>query len=106
MSRSIGKALGSFLVLQLMALQMCGLEEDFINISRNLASESLEQSLGRVRVIDQLSRVLMEESRQFFELCPDLCRCDPNCPGGTCFLTFIFGDINGKENRLSGESCS
>ena len=96
MSRSVGKALGSFLVLQLTTLQMCGLEEDFFSIGRNLASEGLEQNLGRVRVIDQLSRVLMEESRQFFQLSPDLCRCDPNCPGGTCFLTFVFGDINGK----------
>jgi len=52
---------------------MCGLEEDFFNIGRNLASEGLEQNLGRVRVIDQLSRVLMKESRQFFQLSPDLC---------------------------------
>jgi len=45
---------------------MCGLEEDFFGIGRNLASEGFEQSLGRIRVIDQLSRDLMEESRQFF----------------------------------------
>jgi len=75
---------------------MCGLEEDFFSIGRNLASEGLEQNFGQVRVIDQLSCVLMEESRQFFQLSPDLCRCDPNRPGGTCFFTFVFGDINGK----------
>ena len=81
---------------------MRSLEEGFFSIGRNLASEGLEQNLGRVRVIDQLSRVLMEESRQFFQLCPDLCRCNPNCPGGTCFLTFIFGDINGKGEQAVG----
>jgi len=96
LSSSIGKAPGGPLVLQLTALQMCGLEEDFFSIGRNLASEGLEQNLGRVRVIDQLSRVLMEESRQFFQLSLDLCRCDPNCPRGTCFLTFVFRDIDGK----------
>jgi len=42
---------------------MCGLEEDFFDIGWNLASESLEQNLGRVRVIDQLCRILMKESR-------------------------------------------
>jgi len=42
MSRSVGKALGSFLVLQLTALQMCSLEEDFFSIGRNLASQGLE----------------------------------------------------------------
>jgi hypothetical protein len=42
---------------------MCGLEEDFFGIGRNLASEGLEQSFGQVRVIDQLSSILMEESR-------------------------------------------
>jgi len=30
---------------------MSGLEEDFFGISRNLASESFEQNLGRIRVI-------------------------------------------------------
>jgi len=44
----------------------------------------------------------MEESRQFFQLCPDLYRCNPNCPRGTCFLTFIFGDINGKGEQAVG----
>jgi len=44
----------------------------------------------------------MVESRQFFQLCPDLCQCDPNCPGGACFLTFIFGDINGKGEQAVG----
>jgi len=44
----------------------------------------------------------MEESQQFFQLCLDLCRCNPNYPGGTCFLTFIFGDINGKGEQAVG----
>ena len=61
LSSSIGKTLGSLLVLQLTALQMCSLEEDFFSIGRNLASEGLEQSLGRVRVIDQLGCILMKE---------------------------------------------
>jgi len=45
---------------------MRSLEEDFFNIGRDLASEGLEQNFGWVRVIDQLSRVLMEEGRKFF----------------------------------------
>jgi hypothetical protein len=63
LSSSIGKVRGGPLVLQLTTLQMCGLEEDFFGIGRNLASEGLEQSFGQVRVIDQLSSILMEESR-------------------------------------------
>jgi len=42
MSRFVGKALSSFLVLQLTALQMCSLEEDFFSIGRNLTSQGLE----------------------------------------------------------------
>jgi len=42
MSRSVAKALNSFLVLQLMTLQMCSLEEDFFSIDRNLTSQGLE----------------------------------------------------------------
>jgi len=75
---------------------MCGLEEDFLDIGRNMASEGLEQNFGWIRVVDQLSRVLMEESRQFFQLGPDLCRYDPDRPGGTRFLTFVLGDINSE----------
>jgi hypothetical protein len=41
---------------------MRSLEENFFGVGRNLASEGLEQNLGWVRVIDQLSRVLMKES--------------------------------------------
>jgi len=66
LSSSIGKAPGVPLVLQLTTLQMCGLEENFFSVGWNLASEGLEQNLGRVRVIDELSRVLMEECRPFF----------------------------------------
>ena len=39
-------------VLQLTALQMCGLEEDLFSIDRNLASEDFEQSLGWVGVVN------------------------------------------------------
>jgi len=63
LSSSVGKAPRSPLVLQLTALQMCSLEEDFFDIGWNLASESLEQNLGWVGVIDQLCCVLMKESR-------------------------------------------
>jgi len=62
LSGSIGKTPGGPLVLQLTTFQMCGLEKDFLGIGRNLASERLEQSLGWVRVIDQLCCILMEES--------------------------------------------
>jgi hypothetical protein len=31
---------------------MCGLEEGFLGIGRNLASKGLQQNLGRVRIID------------------------------------------------------
>jgi hypothetical protein len=62
LSSSVGKAPRSPLVLQLTTLQMCSLEEDFFDIGWNLASESLEQNLGWVGVIDQLCCVLMKES--------------------------------------------
>jgi len=42
---------------------MCGLEKDLFGIGRNLASQGLEQNLGWIGVIDQLSRVLMKEGR-------------------------------------------
>ena len=42
LSGSVGKALGSPLVLQLTALQVCCLEEDFFSIGGDLASQSLE----------------------------------------------------------------
>ena len=42
LSGSIGKAPGGPLVLQLTTFQMCGLEEDFLGIGRNLASERFE----------------------------------------------------------------
>jgi len=37
------------------------MKKDFFGIGRNLASEGLEQGLGRVGVINQLGYVLMEE---------------------------------------------
>jgi len=52
---------------------MCSLEEDFFDIGWNLASGSPKQNLGWVRVIDQLCRILMKESRQFFQLGSDIC---------------------------------
>jgi len=42
MSSSVGKALGGSLVLQLTALQMCSLEENFFSIGKNLASQGFE----------------------------------------------------------------
>jgi len=42
LSGSVGKALGSPLVLQLTALQMCCLEENFFGIGWDLASQSIE----------------------------------------------------------------
>jgi len=41
---------------------MSGLEKDFFDIGWDLASESSEQSLGGVGVVDQLRRVLVKES--------------------------------------------
>jgi len=60
MSGSIGKALSGLLVLELAALQMCSLEEDFFGVSRDLASERFKQGLGWVGVINQLSCILMK----------------------------------------------
>jgi len=42
MSGSIGKALSGLLVLELSTLQMYSLEENFLGIDRDLASESFE----------------------------------------------------------------
>jgi len=42
MGGSIGKALSGLLVLELAALQVCSLEEDLFNISRDLASKSFK----------------------------------------------------------------
>jgi hypothetical protein len=41
---------------------MSGLEQDFFNIGWDLASESSEQGLGRVGIINQLRCVLVKES--------------------------------------------
>jgi hypothetical protein len=75
---------------------MCGLEEDFFDIGWDLASESSEQNLGWVGVIDQLRRVLVKEGRQFFQPGPDLCRCNANCLGRACFFTFFFREVDGE----------
>jgi hypothetical protein len=42
LSGSIGKASGSLLVLQLTALQVCCLKENFFGIGGDVASQSLE----------------------------------------------------------------
>jgi hypothetical protein len=42
MSGSIGKTLGSLLVLELAAFQVCSLEQDFFYIGWDLASKGLE----------------------------------------------------------------
>jgi len=53
--------LNNLLILKLSTLQVSSLEEDLLGFGRNLASESLEQGLGRIGVINQLGRVLMKE---------------------------------------------
>jgi hypothetical protein len=45
---------------------VCSLKKDFLGIGKDLTSESLEQGLGRIGVVDQLSCVLMKEGQQFF----------------------------------------
>ena len=60
MSGSIGKALSGLLVQKLSTLQVCSLEEDLLGIGRDLASESLKQSLGWIGVINQLGCILMK----------------------------------------------
>jgi len=98
MSGSIGKALDNLWVLELATFQVSGLEEHFLNIGRDLTTESLEYGFGWIRVIYELSYVLS--------------------------LDFIFADVipsgneelasssssskmsMAKENKLLGESCS
>jgi len=50
-SSSIGKALNGLLVLKLAALQVGSLKKHLLGISKNLTMESLEDSLGQVRVV-------------------------------------------------------
>jgi len=40
---------------------MCSLEEDLLGMGRDLTSESLEQSLSWIGVINQLSCILMKQ---------------------------------------------
>jgi len=49
---SIDKMLGSLLILELAALQVCSMEKDLFGIGRDLASESFEQSFCWIRVIN------------------------------------------------------
>jgi len=63
MSGSIGKALSGFLVLELLTLQVCGLEENLLGIGENLASENFEQSLSWIGVINQLGCILVEQGQ-------------------------------------------
>ena len=46
MSGSIGKTLGSLLILELTAFQMCSLEKSFLDIGWDLTPKSFEQSFG------------------------------------------------------------
>ena len=66
MSGSIGEALSGLLVLELLALQVCTLEEDLLGITRDLASESFKRSLGWIGVINQLGCILMKQGQQIF----------------------------------------
>jgi len=59
MGGSIGKTLGSLLVLELTAFQVCSLEKNFFGIGLNLATKSLEQSFGWIGIVNQLSSVLV-----------------------------------------------
>ena len=59
MGGSIGKRLGSLLVLELTAFQVCSLEKNLFGISWNLATKSLEQSFGWIGIVNQLSSVLV-----------------------------------------------
>jgi len=60
MSGSIGEALSGLSVLELSALQVSSFEENLLGIGRDLASESFEQNLGWVGVINQLGCILMK----------------------------------------------
>jgi hypothetical protein len=57
---SIGKALGSILVLELATIQMGSLEEYLFDIGRALTVESLENSFSQIGVIYQLSCILLK----------------------------------------------
>ena len=59
-SSSVGKTLGSLLVLELAAFQVCNLKQDFFYIGLDLASKGLEQSFGWIRFIDQLGSILVQ----------------------------------------------
>jgi len=48
---SIGKTLDGLLILEMAALQMSCMEEHFFDIGRNLTMKSLENSLGRIRIV-------------------------------------------------------
>jgi len=56
---SVGKALKSLLVLELTTFQMGNLEEHLVSIGWNLIMEGLEDGLSWVRVIYQLSYILL-----------------------------------------------
>jgi len=49
---SIGKTLGSLLVLELAALQVCSLKENLFDIGWDLTPKSFEQSFGWIRIIN------------------------------------------------------
>jgi len=67
-----------------------------------LASESSEQGLGRVGIVNQLRRVLVKESGQFFQPGPDICRCNANYLRRACFFAFFFREIDGEGEQAVG----
>jgi len=73
-SGSIGKTLSSLLMLELATLQVCSLKYSFFCIGWDLAPKGLKQSFGWVRIIDQLSGILMQQSRQVLEFSFDFYR--------------------------------
>jgi hypothetical protein len=101
-SSSIGKALGGLLVLELSTLQVSSLEKNLLGIGKDLASESLEQSLGWIGVVNQLDCVLMKVGRQIFQLCSNLCRRNSNCSRRACFLAFILKNFDDKGEQAVG----
>jgi len=73
-SSSVGETLGSLLVLELTAFQVCGLKQDFFCVGWDLASNGFKQSFGWIGVIDQLGSISMQQDQQVFQHGFDFCR--------------------------------
>jgi len=65
---SVGKALNRFLVLELVALQMGNMEKHLFGIGRDLTTKSLEDSFGRVGVIDEARYCLLRSELNVLDL--------------------------------------